>query len=255
MSRDAQSQFGRQAAFYAISRTHSQGESLQVLKELANAQGHEVAVDIGTGAGFTAFAIAEGARSVVATDITRPMLHEAHRLRAERGLQNVHLALAAGECLPFKESSLDMVTCRQAFHHFQQLPKSIAEIYSVLKPEGKLVVSDTVSPEDDAITRWLNDVERRRDTSHVYDLKVSEWQSLLSAAGFRVTHIVMARTELEFHDWTRRSGTPEPAITKLKQDFLSATPGAAGQFRIKPSGDRIEFSWEVAVIRAVKPQR
>ena len=253
MNRNAREQFGRQAEFYAVSRTHSHADSLANITELAHPQTHQAAVDIGTGPGFTAFAIAPFVRLAIATDPALPMLRQAKRLSAERRLDNIQLALLVGEALPFADGSLDLVTCRQAFHHFTELNKAISEIHRTLKPGGTLVLGDTISPENNDIARWLDDIERRRDPTHVYNLKVSEWRDLLASVGFQVGEVAMSYTFLEFGDWTRRSAIPEEEVTRLRHDFLTASPGVASHFHIAPSGEKIDFTWDAAVIQALKP--
>jgi hypothetical protein len=54
----AQEQFGRQAALYVDSFSHATGESLAAIREYAARGRYRRAVDVGTGTGFTAFAVA-----------------------------------------------------------------------------------------------------------------------------------------------------------------------------------------------------
>ena len=90
----SQEQFGRQARYYTQSVGHSSGESIQVVREWASAGRYQKAVDVGTGTGFTAFAIAHYADSVVASDLTLAMLLEARSLAAQQGIANNNELLA-----------------------------------------------------------------------------------------------------------------------------------------------------------------
>lgn len=251
--RAAQEQFGRQAHLYAQSTAHSGGEGLDALTQhLALGGVYDLVVDVGTGAGFTAFAAAPYARSVLATDITPQMLIQARKLAAGRGLDNVGLIAAEAESLPFPGNSVDVVTCRQAAHHFHDLPKALAEVHRVLKPGGAYLFTDPVAPESDDGDRWMNDVEVRRDPTHIRDLRVSEWHILLARAGLTVTHTSMARVHLEFNDWIKRADTPLQLIEPLRQEFLNARPSIVKAFRIRREGDDFSFSWSVLVARAIK---
>ena len=249
----SQEQFGRQARHYVNSVAHREGESLQVVTEWASRGRYRRAVDIATGVGFTAFAVAPYAQDVLATDITPAMLQEAGQLAAARGLTNVRYALAAAEELPFPDGSLDLVTCRTAAHHFQDPPRAVAEWRRVLAPDGTLILADTVCPEEPALADWMNDIEVRRDPSHVRDLAPSEWLALLAAQGLQATDNALTPVPLEFGDWVRRSGTPAQEAERLRRDFFTASPGAVAAFGISPDagGGAIPFHWDCLVVRAV----
>ena len=91
----AQQMFGPQAGVYAESKVHIRDDSLDSVQRLTapgflkGTTPYRWAVDIGTGAGFTAFAMAEVSERVVASDITQPMLRQARRISGERGLGNL----------------------------------------------------------------------------------------------------------------------------------------------------------------------
>ena len=250
-ARTAQAQFDRQAASYSVSSAHSGGGGLSLMKQYAALGEYDTIVDIATGAGFTAFALAPHARRIVATDIAAGMLAQTRRLAAEHDPGNLALAMAEAESLPFVSGSLDLVSCRQAAHHFHDLPRAVAEIRRVLKPGGVFLLSDTVAPEGDREAGWLNDVELRRDSSHQRDWRPSEWLALLKDTGLQVTHRDMAKVHLEFNDWVLRSATPQQLIEPLRRDFLSAKPSMVKAFGIRSEGEDIHFHWDVLVVRAV----
>ena len=250
----ARDQFGRQAAFYAISPAHRHGENLAAIQELAERDRFGRSIDIATGAGFMAFIMAAQSQAVLATDIALPMLHQTRRLAQERGLANVGLALLAAEALPFQDASLDAVSCRTAAHHFQDLGKFLDETARVLRPGGVFLLVDTVTPEEPDTAAWMNDVELLRDHSHVRDLSPSEWHSAIQARGLRITDSILTRTRLEFNDWVLRSGSLPDEVARLRKDFLSASPAVKEAFETAPNADGdISFSWPSLVLRAVRP--
>ena len=252
-SPSAQEQFGRQAHLYSVSQVHSSGESLEVLTEWAARGRYKLAVDVATGAGFTAFAVAPYAEDALATDLTPAMLGEARRIAQERNLSNVSYALAAAEDLPFADGSLDLLTCRTAAHHFQDVERALATWCRVLRPDGVLLLADTTSPEDPETARWMHDIEVRRDPSHVRNLSSSQWLSLLEQHGFQVTDAAMTPVDLEFDDWVRRSGTLAQEVERLRSDFLKAPAGAAASFNIQTvEGGSIRFNWDCLVVRAIR---
>lgn len=248
-------QFGPRAATYAVSWSHSAGESLELVEAMVARDGRSFlrAVDVATGAGFTAFVLAPHADRVLATDLTPQMLEQAKRLRDERGLANVELALAAAEGLPFASDSLDLVTCRIAPHHFLGFHAWLAEVRRVLRPGGLLVACDTAAPEDEGLAEWMNGVEVRRDPSHVRNRAPSEWHQAVEDVGLRVTHTELCYTWHEFEDWTKRAGMASDERERLRADFLGADTGQANAFNLKVDGmGTIRWSWDAVVLRAVK---
>ncbi len=246
----AQEQFGRQAALYVDSFSHATGESLAAIREYAARGRYRRAVDVGTGTGFTAFAVAPMSGEVVATDVTPEMLAEARRLGAAQGMANVRYALGAAEHLPFVDGSLDLVTCRTAAHHFQDVLRAIGEWRRVLEPGGILLLSDSVAPEDRELSRWMNDIEVRRDPSHTWNMTPSDWRRVLGEHGFAITDETMTKVYHEFDDWTGRSGTPAGEVERLRRDLLDAPPGAVDAFDIRQEDGRLRFFWGCLVLRA-----
>ena len=251
-ARGAQAQFGQQAASYAGSLVHSGGQTLEAVAEYAAMGRYPVALDLGAGAGFTAFALAELSDYVLATDIAPQMLAAAGRLAQERGVGNVGLALVEAESLPFAADSLDLISSRWAAHHFHDLPEAVRQIHRVLKPGAACILADTVAPEEEAEAIWMNRMERLRDSSHQSNLKVSQWRELLESFGFQITHRTMTRVDLEFREWVRRASTPPEGIKTLRKEYLAASEPVVAAFGIRTEGDAISFSWDTLVLRAVK---
>ena len=276
----AQQMFGPQAGVYAASKVHISDDSLESVQKLTGpalrqaqgdgegvqgdregAQGdgesaalYRWAVDIGTGAGFTAFAMAEVSRAVVASDITQPMLRQAKRISGERGLANVRLAQNAAESLPFGNGSLDLITCRKAAHHFRDFEAALDEMQRALKPGGSLVMADTVAPEDSALAEWQNEVELRRDYSHVEDRKISVISRMLAERGLEVVGSEDERVYLWFNDWVVRTKVPAEEVAALRREFQEARPEIKDAFQVgepEEDGDFL-FSFPVWVFRAVK---
>jgi ubiquinone/menaquinone biosynthesis C-methylase UbiE len=245
--------FGSQASFYAASQVHISDNRLTALQRMmAEGPAPKWAVDLGTGAGFTAFTAAGYARRVLASDITRPMLQETRRIGRERQLANLTLIQNRAEALPIASESIDLVTCRAAGHHFNDLGAAFDEIRRVLKPGGALVMADSVSPEDDALAAWFNDVELRRDFSHVENRKVSALKQMLADRGLNVVESEDEKTYMTFNDWVERTATPEVEVITLRRDFLNATPAAKEAFLIQERDGDIAFAWPSLVFRAVK---
>ncbi len=178
--------FGQRAAFYTTSKCHSDPEILGRVVEMARPTPDAHALDVATGTGHTAFALAPHVADVIATDITPQMLAEGEKLQAQRGIPNVVFRLADVHDLPFADGEFDIVVCRRAAHHFSHIHKSIAEMVRALKPGGRLVIDDRSVAEDDFVDVTMNRLDWLHDESHVRQYRPSEWAQLLTDHGLTV---------------------------------------------------------------------
>jgi ubiquinone/menaquinone biosynthesis C-methylase UbiE len=254
IQRKVQDQYGKQAQLYSISRTHSTGDTLQLLVDMADLSGSERVLDVATGTGFCAMAFAARVAEVTAYDLTPEMLGEAARLAAERGLINLTCRQGAAEDMPFDDRSFDVVTSRVAPHHFESMERFLAEAFRVLKAGGQLLIADTAAPDEADADLWENEVELLRDPSHVRDYTRAEWHDFVTTAGFVDVDVdFRSETHLTFNDWITRSGTPPDVVERLRGLFEGAPPAALQAFAIEHQGDDFAWHWPVAVLRASKP--
>jgi len=181
--------FGQRAARYTTSAAHTDPQVLARVVELAGPQRDWLALDVATGTGHTAFALASHVRAVVGMDLTVEMLEESKRLGAVRGVSNVMLGLADVHDLPFLPETFHLITCRRAAHHFSQIGGALNEMRRVLHAGGRLVIDDRSVPEDDFVDACMNRLDRYHDESHVREYRPSEWRELLEDHGFAVEAI------------------------------------------------------------------
>jgi ubiquinone/menaquinone biosynthesis C-methylase UbiE len=248
-----QRQFGTQAALYANTTVHGTGDTLEAMVKLASPGRYNWAVDIACGAGYTGLALRPYVSHSVLMDITRQMLQQSRLRASERGLNDIRYVQGASQALPFADGSMGMVSCRFAAHHFDPIETVLSDVRRVLKRRGVLLLADTVPTEDDDVACWMNDVEKRRDSTHVRNYRPSEWLALVQAHKLTVTHSVPGRVNLEFCDWVKRSGTPEREVASLRGDFLAAPPAVKEAFGISgEAGGRLPFYWPCVAIRALK---
>lgn len=239
-------QFGPVASAYATSSTHSDATALADLVAILELDGSEEVLDIATGAGNLALAVAVHASRVVALDITPAMLAQTADRARKLGLMNLEVIEAPAENLPFPNASFDVIMVRTAPHHFADIAASVSEMSRVVRPTGKVLIVDTTAPEDDALDAELNKLEKLRDPSHVRNYRPSEWREMLSKVGLEViyernaTHALGKR--LVFSDWTSRMQVSDENTAVLRAWFLEGSEGLRRLLDVIEAGSDFSFT-------------
>jgi ubiquinone/menaquinone biosynthesis C-methylase UbiE len=247
-------QFGDTSAAYAVSATHRAGNDLDRLVELAECRPDSEALDIATGAGHTARMIAPLVCHVVVSDLTPQMLDTARAEMQASGVHNVSYRLADAENLPFIEDSFDLVTCRIAPHHFSDCEQFAREVQRVLRTGGLFMLIDSTAPEDDGHDRTLNELEWRRDNSHVRSRKKSEWAAMLTGAGLEIEQAEDFPKRHIFADWTARSRMPDDDRVELERWLLESDPEFQKRLNFEVENGRlIAFSDQKTLFKCRKP--
>ncbi len=241
-------QFGASAGNYRRSASHARGESLARLLELSAPRPHWRVLDVATGTGHTAAALAPHVDTVIAGDMTPEMLRQAAIVRSEQALTNIYLVQEDARALAYPNDTFDMVVCRVAAHHFPHPARFVAEGSRVLKPGGCFAVVDNIVPEDERAAAWINDFERRRDPSHARCLSVTEWRDLFTGNGLEWVHDEVHPKRFDFHDWMRRMNVPENTMDRMEQELLTAPEAIRRFWQPGRDGVRVELALQEAIL-------
>lgn len=243
--------FAPVAANYASSHFHASSERLREVLELARPKPEDLALDVATGTGNTAFALAPHVRRVVGLDLTKEMLAQARRITTEREVTNADWVLGDAVRLPFAAEAFDLYTVRAAPHHFHDVDLFLGEAFRVLKPGSPMVVVDCTPPA--AARDLLHEVEVRRDPSHVRSLTVDEWVGRLEAAGFEVETASARELDWDNAEWMRTMAV-EPALADELARIVEAAEGdALAQLHPERREGKLWHAYWHCLIRARKP--
>ena len=141
-------------------------------------------LDIACGPGNSARLLAdEFGAMVTGVDYSAPLLEQARQLTTAADLsQRVAFQRADAQQLPFADHAFDVVLCECALCTFADAPRVLAEMLRVLKPGGRLALSDITlhapipEPLQSALGQALCIAGAR---------SANEYQDLIIAAGFK----------------------------------------------------------------------
>lgn len=98
-------------------------------------------LDAGCGGGGMPLSLAEEAAAVVGIDPAERFQEAGVRLGRERGMRNLHFALADGMALPFHDGGFDLVLSHAVIEHVADAPLYLRECARVLAPGGHVYLS------------------------------------------------------------------------------------------------------------------
>ncbi len=250
----AQDYFARTAESYVASFAHRTGDDLQRLIELGEWSPQLQVLDIATGGGHTALAVAPYVDQVTVTDLTPRMLEKARDYLLAQGVSNAVFQVADAEQLPFAPATFDRVTCRIAPHHFPNVAQFVQEVARVLKPGGIFLLIDCMAPGDPQLDRFDNTVEKWRDQSHGRSYTAEEWQAFFKQAGLSIEYIEFFRKTHDFEDWTERSRMPVDEKAKLAQFLLESNDRIQSYFEIErnQAGQLVSFTNDFILLKGRK---
>src|SRR5262249_11916266 len=157
---------------------------------------------------------------------TPQMLGVARGLATERKIANVSFADLRAEALPFSGDTFDIVTCRIAPHHFDDVRAFVTEVARVLRSGGLFGLCENVSPDpritaDDAhplavAAGEYTAFEKPRAPGHVRCLTLAECRGLVAAAGLKERHLELREKPMVLGPWADQQDVGEAVKSDLR---------------------------------------
>jgi len=170
------------APSYVESDAHREGADLDQL--VAWSAGAKTALDVATGGGHVARRLREAGLEVVTCDPSPGMRPD---------------VICRAEDLPFADHSFDLVTCRVAAHHFEDVRRAVAEMGRVAA--SRVLLVDTVN-----MGEQVEEAEKLRDPAHVRNYDEAEWRSFIAEAELSATEVRLFEQAFDVAAWLQRTG-------------------------------------------------
>jgi ubiquinone/menaquinone biosynthesis C-methylase UbiE len=174
--------FARTADRVAARQDSRAARLAEEVRDVVQPRGAERALDVGTGAGALAFALAPLVHEVVGLDPVPELLE----LARERALPNTEFVEGDGTALPFPDGSFDLAGTHRTLHHVALPERVVADLARVTRPGGRLLVVDQLAPDDPAQAAVVHEFETARDPSHTRLLTDGELRELFAANGLQL---------------------------------------------------------------------
>ena len=170
---------------HAYRTTHENQPQLNRLLSYVPEMPNQIFLDLGTGAGYVAMALAKRYVSsrVIGVDVAEKAIRMDIKLALDQGLSNIQFQTFDGITLPFTDGLLDAVFCRYAFHHLPSPLTTLSEINRTLRKPGKFIFSDAVRSEVDNID-FINKFQSLKNDGHVRMVTTSDLLKTFEQNGF-----------------------------------------------------------------------
>jgi SAM-dependent methyltransferase len=183
--------WSKRAETYRGLADQREGADLELLVSWAEG---ETALDVASGGGHTANRLRAAGFRVTTLD-------PAPGMRAD--------VLAPAEHIPFADASFDVVTCRIAPHHFDDVEAATREMARVAR--RLVLIEDTLFTSE-----RVEDAEKLRDPTHVRSYTEGEWRGFLVDAGLQIEEIEILEKRRPLESWLARTETTGSAAEQVK---------------------------------------
>ncbi len=171
----------------------------------------EIVLDLGAGGGFDCFLAARqvGARGrVIGVDMTPEMVAKARENARKGRFKNVEFRLGEIEHLPVADSSVDVILSNCVINLSPDKAQVYRDAYRVLKPGGRLAISDVVAIKP--IPGAMKSNFEKHSGCVAGALQVRALERILKDAGFRSVCVQVKETSKKFiKDWFPGSGVEQ----------------------------------------------
>jgi SAM-dependent methyltransferase len=213
----------------ALQQERAPDVAARVRRVLGPFTGSEHALDVGSGTGALAFALAPFVAEVVGVDSNPDYLEAARGIAPE----NVTFVEGDAESLPFPYGAFDITGCMRILHHVHRPELVFSELARVTRPGGRILVMDQLGSVDPLRSLEQDRFERLRDPSHQRLLPEADIRGFLDANDLVLVSSEVVRERVDLERYLDLSGVAEDERVRIR----GLAPGAQYD---------VELGWYVA---------
>jgi ubiquinone/menaquinone biosynthesis C-methylase UbiE len=220
-------------------KIHSNDKHLESLLNMCTIEKNGHYLDLGTGNGYLAFALAERFPEAFFTglDIAVKSIKTNNQIVRSGNKKNISFQHYAGMHLPFESDSFDGIISRYALHHFPDIHLSLREINRVLKTGGFFILSDPVTLPSD--TRgFIDQFQNLKNDGHIHFYYEDELYSLFEEYSFRRENVFYSKIRY-----------PRPLDSRYKELIHNSPLGVINKYHVELMNEEVFI--EVKVINAM----
>lgn len=205
----------------------------------------DLVLDVGTGTGTLAKAIAPLVRQVIGIDQSAGMLDRCHWNGSFHAFRwDIRDPL-------FGPDTFDKITARMVFHHILEgTQEGMDECYRILKPGGKMILAEGVPPSISVKTDYerILALKEERITFMEDDLR-----ALLEQAGFRrIQEAVVIQRRMSVRNWLQNSDLSKAIQDKIFDLHVNASDHFKKAYRMRITWDDCLIDMKSAILVGVK---
>jgi AhpD family alkylhydroperoxidase len=200
----------------------------------------QTVLDLGSGAGIDCFIAAKKvgpSGKVIGLDMTDEMIETARKNAKDGGYDNVEFVLGRNEEMPVETSSVDWVISNCVINLSPEKDKVFAEAFRVLRPGGRLMISDMVAeniPDEirEDMASWASCISGA--------VSESEYLALIRNAGFTDAKVV------DRSDYKKSEAPDSLKISSIRVSAARAG-GAERPKKTKPAAEVLDAETQLLI--------
>lgn len=216
-------------------KIHADDAQLARLLDYISPEPGQVILDLGTGNGYAATALAgrQPACHVIGVDVAAQAIATNRRKVREQDIGNAEFVSYGGIDLPFDTDCFDAAVCRYAFHHLPRPETSLDELGRTLRTGGRLALADAIRDDVDE-GDFVNRFQTLKRDGHVCMQRRADLTELVERHGFEVQEVF--ETAIAF---TRDRATAYDELLRVTPESVLEAYAVAVEARLIRIGFRI----------------
>jgi len=187
---------------------------------IASLQPGETVLDLGSGGGFDCFLAARAVGEkgyVIGVDMTPEMITKARRNSEKAGLGNIDFRLGEVEALPVPDGIVDVIISNCVINLSPEKERVFSEAFRVLKPGGRLAISDVVATAE--IPEGIKNNMAFHTGCIAGASAIEDMEGMLQRTGFRNIRInPKAESRAFIRDWMPGSNIEDYVVSRQSME-------------------------------------